>query len=328
MRRRGLLYFALGGTSNPEYAACLRLALRTAALASAASDPASELASEAASDPASGASWNLDLEFAVICSPTDWRATGLREGFDPTLNGLRVSFFPLPKLRLAPSSDAERSDAAMPGFSDAWRVPYMAKLYAFYAIPDLARFDVVMYADADQLFALSVRALLREALGVLDTDARGARGTRASPAEPPEPLLLVAPEPAATWSSPYHFLAGSPLSSEQVRALRAAGAHPFNTGVLVFAPTARMRAHFDAILAQAAAHTGPAFFDQPFINTHFFARGRTRALLERPRYVLFPQAKTDYGRSIVHFCGTGTPKPLKLAAMQAYTRAYISAWIV
>lgn len=177
----------------------------------------------------------------------------------------------------------------------------MLKAKAF-EIPDIERYDAVLYLDADTL----VNAELGEVW----------EGIAANPER-----LHVCEEGGTEFHAHAYWSLGSPRkhSPESLAALAADGVGVFNCGQFGFVPTPAMRAHFIAVQALVADHAGDFFWEQSFFNHYFCTRRLSDARTLTPRTLLAARGYDgSFRAAIAHFSDASKPPAEKMWLMLSW----------
>lgn len=116
-------------------------------------------------------------------------------------------------------------------------------------------------------------------------------------------------------------------SEEDYTFFRSEKIAPFNAGTFGFVCTQTMKDNFANIRDMIAAHTGPYFYEQSFMNVYFNKRNTTlRHVFTPDNYIFFPQTGTLYNDAILlHFADASKTAFQKCERMRNYLSLRIFA---
>lgn len=177
----------------------------------------------------------------------------------------------------------------------------MRKLEVF-DLPNIYDYDQVLFLDSDIVVCGNLVPIFEEAAAAGNHFFHGYEEDYNDPHRAP-------------WFSLYTY------DETEIRALDAAGIRGMNAGQFLFAPTAQMKGHFDAIREMVRTHKGHYHYEQSFVNVYFNRRPHLTERQVLQKYVrIYPTYdRYEPGKVIVHFNGDGGGGPyIKLLKMQRY----------
>lgn len=163
-------------------------------------------------------------------------------------------------------------------------------------VPDVTKYDKVMYIDCD--------IIVQHNLGTLFKKAHM------------KPERLYAPA-EGTVDGKYWYL--DMYKESNIKRLKDSGIRSFNTGTFMFIPSSTMLKHFDNVKELALSYRGQQhFYDQSFMNYYFNMRRMVDTSFLTKYVVMFPDHTKYYpNKTFLHFAGLGRYKE-KSRMMKGY----------